>query len=104
VSVRVTIPTQLRSLTAGSAEVNASGDTVLEIIDSLEQAHPGLRERLLDESGALRRFVNVYLDEEDVRFLNGLSTEVRPGARVSIIPAVAGGGLRLRSALPTPKI
>jgi sulfur-carrier protein len=90
-SVTVTIPTQLRSLTDGSSTVDASGGTVQEVIDSLEQAHPGLRERLLDDSGALRRFVNVYLDEEDVRFLNGLSTEVRPGARVSIIPAVAGG-------------
>jgi molybdopterin synthase sulfur carrier subunit len=90
-SVKVKIPTQLRSLTKGSSEVDASGGTIQEIIDNLESAHPGLRERLIDDSGALRRFVNVYLDEEDVRFLKGLSTEVPPGARVSIIPAVAGG-------------
>lgn len=87
----VRVPTQLRTFTAGSDEVKADGTTVAEIIEDLERNHPGMRERILDESGALRRFVNLYLDDEDVRFLNGIDTEVPEGARLSIIPAVAGG-------------
>ena len=87
----VRVPTQLRALTDGSDEVKADGATVLEIIEDLERNHPGMRERILDESGALRRFVNLYLDDEDVRFLKGIDTEVPEGARISIIPAVAGG-------------
>lgn len=90
-SVRVKIPTQLRTLTDGAQEVPASGSTVAEVVADLEVQHPGMRERLMDGSGALRRFVNVYLDDEDVRFLQGLETEVGDGARMSIIPAVAGG-------------
>ena len=90
-SVTVKIPTQLRSLTDGANEVNASGVKVTDLIEDLESNFPGLRERLLDETGALRRFVNIYLDDEDVRFLEGLETAVPEGARVSIIPAVAGG-------------
>ncbi|MDQ3752743.1 MAG: MoaD/ThiS family protein [Actinomycetota bacterium] len=90
-SVKVKIPTQLRALTGGATEVPATGSTVAEVVADLEAQHPGMRERLMDGSGSLRRFVNVYIDEEDVRFLQGLDTEVGDGARVSIIPAVAGG-------------
>ncbi|HVM36460.1 MAG TPA: ubiquitin-like small modifier protein 1 [Actinomycetota bacterium] len=90
-SVIVKIPTQLRTLTAGAAEVEASGATVGEVINDLERRHPGLKERLVGDDGGLRRFVNVYLDDEDVRFLGGIATDVPEGARVAIIPAVAGG-------------
>ena len=90
-SIKVKIPTQLRSLTDGASEVEASGGTVAALIEDLERNHPGIRERIMDETGALRRFVNVYLDDEDVRFLKGIDTELGDGARVSIIPAVAGG-------------
>jgi molybdopterin converting factor small subunit len=71
--------------------VNASGAKVTELIEDLEANFPGLRERLLDEGGELRRFVNIYLNDEDVRFLEGLQTDVPEGAKISIIPAVAGG-------------
>ena len=90
-SVKVRIPTQLRSLTGGAAEVTASGDSVTGVIASLEASHPGIRERLVDESGGIRRFVNLYLNDEDVRFLGGADTPVPEGATLSIIPAVAGG-------------
>lgn len=90
-SVTIKVPTQLRSLTQGAGEVEASGTDVAALIEDLESHHPGFRERLLDDSGSLRRFVNVYVDDEDVRFLDGLGTSVREGAQVSIIPAVAGG-------------
>jgi molybdopterin converting factor small subunit len=90
-SVNVKIPTQLRTLTDGSDEVTVDGATVAEVVEALEAAHPGMRTRLLDDSGALRRFVNVYLEDEDVRFLNGISTPVPDGSHLSIIPAVAGG-------------
>ncbi len=87
----VKIPTPLRSLTGGAKEVSANGVTVAEIIDDLEQKHPGLKERLCDENGDLRRFVNVFVGGEDIRFLDGLATEVRDGGDISIVPAVAGG-------------
>ena len=90
-SVTVKIPTQLRTLTDGSSEVQATGVTLAELIENLESSHPGIKERLVDESGALRRFVNVYLGDEDVRFLDGIETKVGEGGSVSIIPAVAGG-------------
>lgn len=90
-SVTVRIPTILRSYTGGVAEVGAEGGTLAEVIDALEAAHPGLRARLLDETGRLRRFVNVYVEEEDVRFADGLATPTPDGSRLSIIPAVAGG-------------
>ena len=90
-TVKVKIPTQLRSLTDGADEVEATSGPLTDVIGELEARHPGIRERLLDESGELRRFVNVYLNDEDVRFLQGLSTEIEEGARLSIIPAVAGG-------------
>jgi sulfur-carrier protein len=90
-AVSVRIPTILRTYTAGAAEVTVPGDTLGEVVDALEAAHPGLRDRVLDESGKLRRFVNVYVDDDDVRFAEGLATPTKDGAKVSIIPAVAGG-------------
>jgi molybdopterin synthase sulfur carrier subunit len=91
VSATVRIPTQLRNLAGGSAEVKVDGDTVAAVLADLERAHPGFRERLFDEAGKLRRFVNVFVADEDVRFLEGLDTAVTDGATVSIVPAVAGG-------------
>ncbi|HYE77537.1 MAG TPA: ubiquitin-like small modifier protein 1 [bacterium] len=90
-TVKVRIPTQLRTLTGGAAEVPLEGATVGEVLSALESAHPGFGERLFDEGGQLRRFVNVFLAEEDVRFLQGLDTPVKPDQTVSIVPAVAGG-------------
>jgi sulfur-carrier protein len=89
-STTVRIPTPLRTLTAGNDEVSADGRTVAELIDDLEKKHPGIRERLLDDKG-VRRFVNIYIGEEDIRFLEGLKTEVKSGDTVSIVPAIAGG-------------
>jgi sulfur-carrier protein len=89
-AITVRIPTPLRSLTAGEEEVSAEGATVRAVIDNLESAHPGLRDRLLDDKG-IRRFVNVYLGDEDVRFLDGLDTRLKAGDELSIIPAIAGG-------------
>ncbi len=86
----VRIPAPLRTLTGGKDEVSASGKTVGEVIDDLETKHPGLKDRLLDEKG-VRRFVNIYVGEEDVRFLEGLATELRAGDQLSIVPAIAGG-------------
>lgn len=90
-SVKVRIPTPLRKLTKDEAEVEASGATVREVVEDLEARFPGLKERLCDDNGDLRRFVNVYVGEEDIRFLKGLETELADGQQVSIIPAVAGG-------------
>jgi sulfur-carrier protein len=87
----VRIPTQLRTLSGGTAEVSVDGGTVGEVLAGLEQAHPGFQARLFDEGGQLRRFVNVFVADEDVRFLKGLDTAVTDGQTVSIIPAVAGG-------------
>jgi molybdopterin synthase sulfur carrier subunit len=90
-SVTVRVPTQLRSLSGGAGEVQIEGATVAEVLKGLNDAHPGFDERLFDESGALRRFVNVFVAEEDIRFLDGIDTAVTDGQVVSIIPAVAGG-------------
>lgn len=90
-SASVRIPTPLRNLTDGKGAVEVEGATVGEVLKSLEAAHPGIAERVLDESGEVRRFVNVFVDDEDIRFADGLETAVPDGARVSIIPAVAGG-------------
>ncbi|MGI9032966.1 MAG: ubiquitin-like small modifier protein 1 [Acidimicrobiales bacterium] len=90
-SVRVRVPTQLRSLSGGASEVMVEGSTVGEVLGALETAHPGFSARLFDDDGQLRRFVNVFVADEDVRFLSGLDTEVPDGKTVSIIPAVAGG-------------
>lgn len=87
----VRIPTILRTYTGGSSEVTASGDTLSAVLDDLEASYPGIRSRVLDDAGELRRFVNVYVGNEDVRFLDGLATATPEGAQISIIPAVAGG-------------
>jgi molybdopterin converting factor small subunit len=90
-SVSVRIPTILRTYTGGAAEVTAQGGTLREVLAKLDAAYPGLAGRILDESGKLRRFVNVYVGEEDVRLAQGLDTPVPAGTQVSVIPAVAGG-------------
>ena len=90
-AVVVKIPTQLRTLTDGRDQIEADGHSLKEVLAGLENAHPGLEKRVLDESGRLRRFVNVYVDGEDVRFLQGLETPIPERAEVAIIPAVAGG-------------
>ena len=90
-SATVRIPTQLRSLSGGAAELSLEGGTLGAVFARLEEAHPGFRERLFDEDGKLRRFVNVFVGDEDVRFLQGLDTQVGDGQTVSIVPAVAGG-------------
>jgi molybdopterin synthase sulfur carrier subunit len=91
VSVTVRVPTQLRPLTGGAGEVEVPPGTVRAVLGAVEAVHPGIEARLLDERGALRRFVNVFVAEEDVRHLDGLDTHVADGATVSIVPAVAGG-------------
>jgi len=90
VATAVRIPTQLRPLAGGASELTVDGETVGDVLKALDAAHPGFGDRLFDESGALRRFVNVFLGEEDVRFLDGLNTPVG-GQSLSIVPAVAGG-------------
>jgi sulfur-carrier protein len=87
----IRIPTILRTYTGGASEVTADGSTLAELLESLESSHPGIRARVLDDTGALRRFVNIYVGDEDVRFIGGLDAAVDDGAKVSIIPAVAGG-------------
>jgi molybdopterin synthase sulfur carrier subunit len=88
--ITVRIPTPLRTLTGGADEVSIDGGTVGEVIDNLEKKHPGIKERLCDEKG-VRRFVNVYANEEDIRFLDNLATKLKEGDSVSIVPAIAGG-------------
>ncbi|MDQ2724022.1 MAG: MoaD/ThiS family protein [Actinomycetota bacterium] len=90
-SVTVRVPTQLRSLSAGESSVGVDGSTVAEVLAALEAAHPGFSDRLFDESGKLRRFVNVFVNDEDIRFLGGTDAAVPEGTTVSIVPAVAGG-------------
>jgi molybdopterin converting factor small subunit len=87
----IRIPTPLRSATGGNATVEVDGATVGEVLTALDDAHPGIGARIRGDDGAIRRFVNVFVDDEDVRFASGLDTPVRDGATVSIIPAVAGG-------------
>lgn len=89
--IRVRIPTPLRNLTRGKGEVEGKGGDVAELIDNLERDYPGLKTRLCDEQGTIRRFVNVYVNEEDIRFLSGKQTVLKEGDEVSIIPAIAGG-------------
>jgi len=90
-AVTVRIPTQLRPLSGGAAEVPCDGATIGEVLKNLDATHPGFGDRLFDDSGSLRRFVNVFLAEEDIRFLDGVATAVTDGQVVSIVPAVAGG-------------
>ncbi len=89
--VRVRVPTPLRRFTGGKDEVAAEGTSIRSVIDNLEQRHPGLKERLLDDNGELRRFVNIYLNGDDIRFLNQLNSQVKDGDDISIVPAIAGG-------------
>lgn len=89
--VLVRIPTPLRSLTKGSAEVEASASSVGDLVDQLEGRFPGIRERLIDGGGDFRRFINVYVNQEDIRFLQGKATALKEGDEVSFVPALAGG-------------
>ncbi|CAN5246238.1 MoaD/ThiS family protein [soil metagenome] len=90
-TVSVRIPTILRSYTAGASEVSAEGASLAEVLDDLDAKHPGIKARILDDQGAIRRFVNVYVGNDDVRFLEALDTPTPDGVQVSVIPAVAGG-------------
>jgi molybdopterin converting factor small subunit len=90
-TVTVRIPTQLRELSGGAAEVTLEPGSLKEVLDALDTAHPGFAGRLYDDGGELRRFVNVFVADEDIRFLDGLATPVVDGGVVSIVPAVAGG-------------
>ena len=88
--VTVRIPTPLRTLTGGEEQVSATGDTVGALIENLEKNHPGIKDRLMDDKG-VRRFVNIYVGDEDIRFLDGLKTALKGGEEISIVPAIAGG-------------
>ena len=90
-AVTIRIPTTLRPMSGGQAEVQVEGSTLAEVLASLDAAHPGFHDRLFDEQGSLRRFVNVFVADDDVRYLQGLDTAVPDGETVAIIPAVAGG-------------
>lgn len=87
----VRIPTPLRKLTNDNEVVSASGSTIQELIDSLETTYPGIKERLCDETGTIRRFINVYINDEDIRFLEEANTPVKDSDEISIVPAIAGG-------------
>lgn len=89
-AVTVRIPTPLRTLTGGADEVPAEGGTVAEVIENLESSHPGMKDRLCDDKG-VRRFVNLYANDEDIRFLDNLETALKDGDTLSIVPAIAGG-------------
>jgi len=89
--IKVRIPTPLRPLTKHQGEVETKATSVAEMIEALNAAHPGIKDRLCDEKGDLRRFVNIYVNEEDIRFLKGKDTSLKDGDEVSIVPAIAGG-------------
>jgi len=90
-SVRIRIPTPLRRFTGGSEEVGANGETVGHVVDDLERQYPGIKERICDEAGQVRRFVNIYVNGDDIRFLQNLETSLKEGDELSIVPAIAGG-------------
>jgi len=90
-SVKVRIPTPLQKLTKDKAEVDIAAKNVKELLETLERQYPGIKDRLCDESGRVRRFVNIYLNEEDIRFLKQEATTLKDGDEVSIVPAIAGG-------------
>jgi sulfur-carrier protein len=90
-SVSVRIPTILRTYTGGESEVSAEGETLTEVLDNLDDSYAGIKGRIIDEKGELRRFVNVYVGNDDVRFLDNLETATPEGTEISVIPAVAGG-------------
>jgi molybdopterin synthase sulfur carrier subunit len=90
-SVSVRVPTILRTYTGGESEVTASGETLAAVLDDLDNSYTGIKGRILDDNGELRRFVNVYVGNDDVRFLDNLATPTPEGTQISVIPAVAGG-------------
>ena len=90
-SVRVRIPTPLRRFTGNAEEVGVNGDTIGAVVDDLERKFPGMKERLCDDQGRVRRFVNIYVNGDDIRFLNGLESHVNDGDEIAIVPAIAGG-------------
>jgi molybdopterin synthase sulfur carrier subunit len=90
-SVRVRVPTPLRKFTQGADEVNAQGNNIRSIVEDLEKNYPGIKERICDETGKVRRFVNVYVNGDDIRFLQNLETSLKEGDNISIVPAIAGG-------------
>jgi molybdopterin synthase sulfur carrier subunit len=92
-AIKVRIPTPLQKLTANQGEISASGLTLKEVLADLEKQFPGMKERLYDDKGGLRRFINFYVNNEDVRFMNGETTALKDGDEVSIVPAIAGGSL-----------
>ena len=89
--VSIRVPTPLRKLTGNQSEVQIEGDTVASILTNMEAAYPGIKDRLCDESGQVRRFINIYVNEEDIRFLQGIETNLKQGDKIAIIPAIAGG-------------
>ena len=90
-SVRVRVPTPLRKFNNGADEVSAQGSSIKALVDDLEKTYPGIKERICDETGKVRRFVNVYVNGDDIRFLQNLETAVKEGDNISIVPAIAGG-------------
>ena len=93
-SVRVRVPTPLRKFTNGSDEVAVEGDNIKALVENLEANYPGIKERICDENGKVRRFVNVYVNGDDIRFLQNLDTGLKEGDQISIVPAIAGGTRR----------
>jgi len=89
--ITVRVPTPLRRITNGQGEVQVQASTIREAIEKLEEVYPGFKERILDEQGEVRKFVNLYLNDEDIRFLKGLDTELKDRDVLSIVPAIAGG-------------
>lgn len=94
-AVQVRVPTPLRKFTQGADEVSAEGSNVRAIMEDLEKNYPGIKERICDDSGKIRRFVNVYVNGDDIRFLQNLETSLKEGDSISIVPAIAGGGLHV---------
>ena len=89
--INVRIPTPLRKLTNGESEVEANGADISQLIDDLEKNYPGIKEKLCEDNGNVRKFLNIYLNDDDIRFMDSLATEVKDGDNVSLIPAIAGG-------------
>jgi len=90
-SATVRIPTPLRKFTGNQSEIEVDGETIEALLGNMDASYPGIRDRICEESGKLRRFVNIYINEEDIRFLNGTDSTIKSGDRVSIVPAIAGG-------------
>lgn len=106
-AIKIKIPTPLRKVTGGAGEIEISGKDIGEIINLLEKNYPGIKDRICDESGELRRFVNIYVNQEDIRFMSGKETPLKDGDEVSIVPAIAGGAqksLKFHITFPEQKI